>query len=225
LNYAYRLCEDPGWVRTRLLHPSRTSDYRRSRQPPLRPAPAALVRADASERTGPGRSPWLTPGLDWRAAYADWPEALGKLEYCDHVLKALGDREPLVSADDPDVDVSEVEESLDQFYDDPSPGAAEFPPGLDGELRAIFEDPAAPAASPPSAQDGCRLIRRYESSDGRRLPLDRTPSGGSRLLLRHLAKRADRLQLRPGESKAGPSSGSTTLVCVLAMNPHTGISS
>jgi hypothetical protein len=34
----------------------------------------------------------MTPGLDWRAQYADWPVALAKLGYCDRVLAGLAQR-------------------------------------------------------------------------------------------------------------------------------------
>ena len=37
-------------------------------------------------------------GNDWRSAYAGWPEALKKLEYCDRVMRELGDQEPVVTA-------------------------------------------------------------------------------------------------------------------------------
>lgn len=224
LNYAYRLYEDPEWVRR---FGAFTQPYVEEYRPQpfsrrfVRHLPGWYAQMHPEEDWAETFAVWLTPGLEWRAEYADWPGALGKLEYCDRVLKALGDREPLVTADDPDVDVSEVDESLDQFYDDPSPNAGEFPRGLDGELRAIFEDPAAPAGSPASpGKAAAELIRRYERplmADVYRwaghLPED------SRLLLRHLAERADHLQLRyPGESEGRALVGLTTLVTVLAMN-------
>ena len=37
---------------------------------------------------------WMTPDLNWRAAYALWPEALAKLEYCDGPMAILNDRDP-----------------------------------------------------------------------------------------------------------------------------------
>ena len=59
---------------------------------------------------------WMTPGLDWRAEYADWPEALAKLQYCDRTIAALADREPVVTADDLDEDVGEIAYTLDHYY-------------------------------------------------------------------------------------------------------------
>ena len=36
---------------------------------------------------------WLTPGLDWRKRYVDWP-ALRKLEYVDELMKSLAGKSP-----------------------------------------------------------------------------------------------------------------------------------
>jgi hypothetical protein len=229
VNYAYRLYEDPEWLRRfgSFAQPY-VEDYRPrpfSRRF-VRHLPGWYAQMHPEEDWAETFAVWLTPGRDWRSEYAGWPEALGKLEYCDRVLKELGDREPLVSADHPDVDISEVEESLDQFYGEPSPGAAEFPPELDGELRAIFEDPGAPAGAPVSPDKAAaELIRRYEGD----LVVESYRWTGhfpedSRLLLRHLAERAERLQLGyPGESEGRVVVGLTTLVTALAMNyVHTG---
>jgi hypothetical protein len=224
VNYAYRLYEDPEWARR---FGSFTQPYDEDYRPQpfsrrfVRHLPGWYAQMHPEEDWAETFAVWLTPGLEWRAEYAGWPEALGKLEYCDRVVKALGDREPLVSADHLDVDVSEVEASLERFYGDLSPGTAEFPPGLDGELRAIFETPGAPAASPATpVKAAAELIRRHESA----LMADIYRWTGhfpedSRVLLRHLAERADHLQLRyPGELEDRVVVRFTTLVTALAMN-------
>src|SRR5207253_8731519 len=59
---------------------------------------------------------WMTPGLDWRAEYKDWPSALAKLLYCDRTMKALADKDPLVTTVDLDEDVSDLSISLEQYY-------------------------------------------------------------------------------------------------------------
>lgn len=229
VNYAYRLYDDPEWVRRfgKFTRPYR-EDYRPrpfSRRY-VRHLPGWYAQMHPEEDWAETFAVWLTPGCDWRSEYALWPEALGKLEYCDRVLKELGDREPLVSATDPDVDISEVEESLDRFYGDLSPDKSEFPPELDGELRSIFEDLGA-IATPPASPDkaAAALIRHHESA----LVADLYRWTGhfpedSRLLLRHLAERADHLRLGyPGESEYRVIVGLTTLVTALAMNHvHTG---
>src|SRR3982750_23073 len=51
---------------------------------------------------------WMTPDLDWRAGYAARPEALAKLQYCDHTVRALADRDPLLTAVDADEDVGDL---------------------------------------------------------------------------------------------------------------------
>lgn len=224
VNYAYRFYNDPEWVRR---FGSFTQPYVEDYRPQpfsrryVRHLPGWYAQMHPEEDWAETFAVWLTPGLDWRSEYADWPEALGKLEYCDRILKEFGDREPIVSATDPDVDVSEVEESLDQFYGDGSPDTSEFPPGLGGELRSIFEDPGAPVLSPASLdKTAAALIRRCEST----LVADIYRWTGhapedSRLLLRHLAERADRLKLRyPGEFEHRMVVGLTTLVTALAMN-------
>jgi len=119
VNYAYRLYEDPEWVRR---FGSFTQPYVEDYRPQpfsrrfVRHLPGWYAQMHPEEDWAETFAVWLTPKRGWRSEYAGWPEALGKLEYCDRVLGQLGDREPLVSAADTDVDVSEVEESLDQFY-------------------------------------------------------------------------------------------------------------
>src|SRR5205807_2035301 len=82
---------------------------------------------------------WMTPGRDWRVEYAGWPEALAKLNYCDRAMAELAEREPLVTATDPDEAVDAMDYSLEEYYR-PAGGGGEFPPELDGALRTIFED-------------------------------------------------------------------------------------
>ena len=73
---------------------------------------------------------WMTPGLDWRAEYADWPVALAKLQYCDRTMAELADRDPVVTADDLDEDVGELDYSVDDHY------------------RSLSAEPARAAARP-----------------------------------------------------------------------------
>src|SRR5436190_23814544 len=82
----------------------------------------------------------MTPGLDWRAEYGPWPVACAKLAYCERTVGALRDRDPVVTDAELDEDVGEIEYSLDQYYRDDPAALGELPPGLDGALRAIFED-------------------------------------------------------------------------------------
>ena len=70
---------------------------------------------------------WMTPGIDWHADYADGPEALAKLQYCDRTMAELADRDPVVTADDLDQDVSETVYSVREFYRDPVVRARSLP--------------------------------------------------------------------------------------------------
>jgi hypothetical protein len=164
----------------------------------------------------------MTPGLDWRAEYGPWPVACAKLAYCERTVTALRDRDPVVTDAELDEDVAEIEYSLDQYYRNHSIASGELLPGLDGALRAIFEDlgdgegisleePLAPAAA---------LIRRLEPE----LMANVFRWTGhfperTRVLLRYLAERAAQLQQGYAATRE-PSAivAFTTFVTGLAMN-------
>ena len=98
--------------------------------------------------------------------------------------------------DELDEDVGDIDYSLGHYYGTRIDRAGRrCPPGLDGALRAIFEDLAgADAAEEPLAPAGA-LIRRLEpDADGERLPLDRPLPERTRVLVRYLAERADELR-------------------------------
>jgi hypothetical protein len=226
VNYAYRLYDDAEWVRH---FGAFTQPYLEEYRPQpfsrrfVRHLPGWYAQKHPDEDWAETFAVWLTPGLDWRAEYAAWPEALAKLEYCDRVMREVGDRDPLVGAEVLDTDVSEVEESLEQFYESLATGAAELPPGLDGALRAIFEDAdgaAAPATRQASRAPAGALLRRLELD----LMADVYRWTGhfpeeTRVLVRHLAERADRLQQSyPADGEQRVVVELTTLVTALAMN-------
>src|SRR5438128_882874 len=86
----------------------------------------------------------MTPGRDWRAEYADWPQALAKLELCDRLVKEVAGKPALLgeeaAEEDEEEEFDEFGMSLEDFY-----GADQELnqlPGLDGALRAAFEDAA-----------------------------------------------------------------------------------
>jgi hypothetical protein len=165
----------------------------------------------------------MTPGLDWRSDYAEWPEAQAKLQYCDRTMAALADADPVVTADHAEEDVGELTATVEQFYGlgPPEPPVL-FPPGLDVALRSIFEDLGVPEAAPTDAprRMASALINRLE----RDLSADIYRWTGhfperTRPLLRYLARRADELVLvYPEPREASTIVALTALATTLAMN-------
>lgn len=225
VNYGYRLYEEEAWVRH---FGSITQPYLEDYRPEpfsrryVRHLPGWYAQKHPDEDWAETFAVWMTPGLDWRGDYADWPEALAKLVYCDATMARLADRDPAVTAADLDEDVGELPYSLEQYYGSLAPGEMTFPPGLDGALRAIFEDLGHPEeASPQAARcPASTLIRRLE----RDLQANVYRWTGhfperTRTLLRHLANRADQLhQVYPEAQETAATVAFTTLVTALAMS-------
>jgi hypothetical protein len=221
VNYAYRLFDDPGW---RDAFGAMSAPYRE--EFPVEPFSRRYVRhlpgwyaqKHPDEDWAETFAVWMTPGLDWRAEYAEWPAALAKLQYCDRTLAALSDRDPPVTADDLDEDVAELTDSLDQFYGAGPSSPEEFPPGLGGALRAALDDLGPPDAGPRGPAS--RLIRRWE----RPLAADVYRWTGhfperTRALLDHLAAHADRAGLTyPEDRHQEAMLALACLVTALAMN-------
>jgi hypothetical protein len=164
----------------------------------------------------------MTPGFDWRKEYSGWPVAAAKLAYCDRTMALLRERDPVVTNVELEEDVAEIEYSLGQYYRDETIGLGEVPPGLDGAIRAIFEDLGTAGETPseePLAPAGA-LIRRLEPD----LLTNVFRWTGhfperTRVLLRYLAERAEQLRQGyvPGR-EAAATVAVTTLVTGLAMN-------
>ena len=76
-------------------------------------------------------------------------------------MAALQDRDPVVTDDELDEDVGEIAYSLDQYYRRRRPlGLGDVPPGLDGALRAIFEDLGEPGPDDAAPTSRWRPPRR-----------------------------------------------------------------
>src|SRR4051794_8690395 len=225
VNYAYRLYDQEEWVKQ---FGSITQPYFEEYRPEpfsrryVRHLPGWYAQKHPDEDWAETFAVWMTPGLDWRAEYAGWPEALAKLEYCDAVMGELRDVEPLVSDEELDEPVSEIPYTLEQYYRGAELDPGEFPPGLDGALRSIFEDWGRPEDLSTDAprRPASELIRRL----GRDLPADVFRWTGhfperTRLLLRHLAERADALeQVYPEDREMPAVIALTTFVTALAVN-------
>ncbi len=222
INYAYKLYDLESWVK---LFGSITQPYREEYRPQpfsrrfVRHLPGWYAQKHPDEDWSETFAVWMTPGLDWRADYAQLPTALAKLEFCARTMATLG--EPLVTAAELDEDVSGIDYTLEQYYQsfaaDAEPGAA----GLDGDLRAIFDDlQESDDGKSQETRPAAELIRRHE----RELMATVFRWTGhfpekTRSLVRGLAKRAEALkQVYPRQAEEEVLVSVTTLVTSLAMN-------
>jgi Putative zinc-binding metallo-peptidase len=225
VNYAYRLFEREEWV---LQFGSITQPYLEEYRPSpfsrryVRHLPGWYAQKHPDEDWAETFAVWMTPGHDWRAEYAGLPAALAKLEYCERTIASIQGQDPLSSAATLDEDVRELAISVEQYYREVPKGEAEFPRGLDGALRTIFDEVGTSAEGGGSAarRPASSLIKRCE----RELLANVFRWTGhfperTRGLVRHLAERADQLGLVYSEGREGALSiGLTTLVTALAMN-------
>jgi len=219
LNYAYKLYERPDWIEHfgAITQPY-VDEYRPepwSRRH-VHHLPGWYAQKHPDEDFAETFAVWMTPGATWRAQYASWPDALAKLDYCERLIREIAPQEPLVTDDELDEDVEEIEQSPEQFYRDTIASTLELPPGLDGALRAIFlELPRADDQQPAAA-----LIRRHARAIARSVY---TWTGHfpepTRLLLRELATRAESESLTyPASQESTALVALTALVTSLGMN-------
>src|SRR5262245_12181059 len=221
VNYAYKLYDREAWVK---LFGSITQPYREEYRPQpfsrrfVRHLPGWDAQKHPAEDWSETFAVWFAPARHWRTDYAQLPTALAKLDYCARTLAELG--EPLVTATDLDEDVSGIHYSLAQYYEnyaaDVEPGAA----GLDGDLRAIFDDLKDTDDGSHETRPAAELIRSHE----RQLMASVFRWTGhfpekTRSLVRDLAKRAEALkQVYAREAEDEAVVAVTTLVTSLAMN-------
>jgi hypothetical protein len=225
VNYAYKLYEEEDWVK---CFGSMTQPYLEEfRVEPfstrfVQHLPGWYAQKHPDEDWSETFAVWMTPGRQWRQEYAGWPKALAKLEFCEAKMAELRDREPPVRQIDLDEHVKELACSVDEYYASMASSTMELPAGLDGAMRAMFEDLGEPEESDPSVPRvaASTLIRRLE----RMLMADVYRWTGhfperTRLLVRHLADRADALeQVYPQDRELDIAVALTTLVTSLASN-------
>ncbi|HKT60256.1 MAG TPA: hypothetical protein VJQ46_09405 [Gemmatimonadales bacterium] len=225
VNYAYRLYDEEEWVKQ---FGSITQPYAEDYRPEpfsrryVRHLPGWYAQKHPDEDWSETFAVWMTPGLNWRQEYGGWPVAAAKLAYCDRVMAAVRDRDPVVTAADLDEDVADIEYSLGHYYRDDPDARGDMPPGLDGALLAIFEDlrPESGMSVDEPLAPADALIRRLEPE----LMANVFRWTGhfperTRVLLRYLAERAGHLgqgYVRTREASAIVAL--TTLVTGLAMN-------
>jgi len=226
VNYAYQLYEREDWVK---LFGSMTQPYEDEYRPEpfsrrfVVHLPGWYAQKHPDEDWAETFAVWMTPNSDWRDAYAAWPVALAKLGYCDRLMAALRDQEPLVTDLDLDWEVGNLDYSLDEHYADwLTPMEPLSLPGLDGSLRAIFEDLGSPETATPEVPriPASELFRKCEHD----LMADVFRWTGhfperTRALLRHLAERAGQLQqVYPEDQEPRARLAIATLVTSLCMN-------
>jgi hypothetical protein len=224
INYAYKLYDSERWVK---LFGSITQPYREEYRPQpfsrrfVRHLPGWYAQKHPDEDWSETFAVWMTPGLDWRKDYAQLPTVLAKLEYCASTLAELRGRDPLVTSAELDEDVSGISYSLEQYYRNYATDSESGAPGIDGDLRAIFDDLNDSAAgAPPATRSAADLIRRLE----RDLMAAVFRWTGhfpekTRTLVRDLAKRADALkQVYPASAEDDAIVSVTAFVTSLAMN-------
>src|SRR5512143_558482 len=222
--YAYKLYETESWTQT---FGAMTQPYVEEYRPEpfsrrfVRHLPGWYAQKHPDEDWAETFAVWMTPGLDWRADYAQLPTALTKLEFCASTLAELGGRDPLVTSAELDEDVSGIDYSLEQYYRDYATDNESGAAGLEGDLRAIFDDlNDAEASSPPATLSAADLMRRLE----RDLMAAVFRWTGhfpekTRTLVRDLAKRAEALkQVYPASAEDDAIVSVTAFVTSLAMN-------
>ena len=226
VNYGYRLYDQEEWIR---LFGSMTQPYVEEYRPDpfsrryVWHLPGWYAQKHPDEDWSETFAVWMTPFFDWRAAYARWPDALAKLEYCDRTMAIVNQQDPQVAAIDHDEDVNSLTASLEEYYR-VHPGADEepMPAGLDGALRVIFEDFGHPEdhASDAPRRPAAELIMKLE----RNLIANVYRWTGhfpetTRRLVVHLGARASAMQqVYPSDCEPEVTVAVTVLVTSLAMN-------
>jgi hypothetical protein len=228
VSYAYKLYDDADWIER---FGSITQPYIEEYRPEpfsrrfVRHLPGWYAQKHPEEDWAETFAVWMTPGLDWRREYGGWPEALAKLEYCERAMAAVRGRPPVTADATADEDVAELDYSLEEFYRHLRDADEELPPGLDGALRAIFDDDASPEAAAGRDPNRERIaaaavIRRLERDLATTVYVwtghfpERT-----RALMHRLAERADALSLRcDAADEPRVALALTTFVTALAMN-------
>ena len=225
VNYAYRLFDEVEWVER---FGSITTPYREEYSPKpfsrryVQHLPGWYAQKHPDEDWAETFAVWMTPGSNWREEYAAWPEALAKLEYCDRVAKAVAERDPVVTDEELDEDVGEIGYSIEHLYRHLGERDLQFPPDLDGSLRAIFEElEQRPARNPEApALAAAALINRLEGDlMGNVYRWTGHFPERTRILIRHLAERAAAMRLKYSVGdETSVTVAITTIITALAMN-------
>jgi len=160
-NYAYRLYDRADWRQT--FGPYSRPYRERYRANPLsrdfvRHILGWYAQKHPDEDFAETFAVWLTPGSNWREAYAGWP-ALRKLEYVDRVMRDVGDDAPEVPpVTDDDLPVEAMRYTLAEHYRDADDAIPiEDERHFDGDLRNLF----ALAAEAPEGEPAAAFLARH----------------------------------------------------------------
>ena len=219
INYAFHLYERADWQR---IFGSFDRPYReRYRADPFSRAHVRHILAwyaqkHPDEDFAETFAVWLTPALDWRNEYADWP-ALEKLEYVDRMMaeiKELAPEVPAPTADD--LPVESMNYTIAEHYDS---DAESIPIGdarqFDADLKRIF----ASASDAPSGMLADEFIQRHYREVLVRLSYwTGEPPAVVRSLLDHLIVRARVLALRVSGLEAATLVELTAFGTAVVMN-------
>lgn len=135
---------------------------------------------------------WMTPGLDWRKKYAGWG-ALRKLEYVDHLMKAIAGTPPEVTGGKRLWAADKIRSTLDNYYKNKRRVFGEGYLGFyDPLLLKLFTaQPAAPdtpRADKFFSQHRTQLVREISN-------WSRLPKYSVQALLSRLGQRAREMNL------------------------------
>ena len=217
-NYAYCLYDEAEW--RRLFGPYSRPYRERFRVDPLSRAYVRHIlgwyaQKHPDEDFAETFAVWLTPGLDWRRAYAEWP-ALHKLEYVDRTVRASGSRPPpRQQAPRPEhLPVDAMHHTLAEHYRHLAPPRLEA--GLfAGDLRALFAPPEAAPQAPPAAD----FLRAHRREIVRRVAYwTGEPTSVVRDFLDHLVERSAALGLHAAGLEASLLVELTAFITAVVMN-------
>ena len=196
-NYAYRLFETEEWHE---IFGPYSRPYREDYKPNpfsrnfVRHISGWYAQKHPDEDFAESFAVWLMPGSNWQEAYAGWG-ALKKLEYVDRVVKEVGRKPPLVTAEGYDSS-GELDYSIAEHYDRYGYKPQELPAYYDGDLRELFDE-NAPGRQPGTGEPAAAFLHRH-----RRTLLHQIAywtgvyEGHVRALFDHFIERCDALDLK-----------------------------
>ena len=218
-NYAYRLLETEEWHE--IFGP-----YSRPYRDDYKPNPFSrdfvrhisgwYAQKHPDEDFAESFAVWMLPGYDWRRDYAGWG-ALRKLEYVDRIVKELGRKPPLVTAEGYDSS-GELDYSIAEHYERFGYVPREIPAYFDGDLRELFDENRT-SGEPQTGEPAAAFLQRHR----RRLLHQISYWTGvleadARALFDHFTQRCEALQLTVNRDETALLTELTAYATTLCMN-------